>query len=98
MGLSQQVPLKDMSKIGVMFLGVENTQIELFKERCREDVEAVNYKILEHWRDRHPEPESRNELYQLLSKAGDKGLIQKTVIQFLQSPPEIQKSMSISVT
>ncbi len=87
MGLALEVPLKNMSKIGVLFLGVQNNQIDIFKEQCREDVQGVSYKILEHWRNRHPGSESRKELYKLLTKASDKGLIDPNIIQFLKHQP-----------
>ncbi len=83
MEMSGKVSPADMRRIGVQYLNIKMPQIDIFREKWREDVVAVNFSILEAWRNANPGPYSHEKLYQLLVSASEDGLIQKDVFAFL---------------
>ena len=83
MEISGKVSPADMRRIGVQYLDIEMAQIDIFIERWRDDVVAVNFSILQAWRNANPGPGSYRKLHQLLSSASKEGLIKRDVFELL---------------
>ncbi len=69
-------------------MNTKNGRIKIFKENRRENTELATFDILEEWRNKHVNPESRQELYQILMQASEKGLIDGNIFQFLKEEPK----------
>ena len=72
-----------MRRIGVQYLDIEMAQIDIFIEKWREDVVALNFSILQEWRNANPRSGSCRKLHQLLSSASKEGLIKRDFFEFI---------------
>ncbi len=77
-----------MERIAIRYMGARNGRLQIFREKHRENVEMATFDILDEWRNQHPYPESRQELYDILMKAASKGDIDGAIVQFLKDTPK----------
>ncbi len=88
MELADNIPLSVMERIAIRYMGAKNGRLQIFREKHRENVEMATFDILDEWRNQHPYPESRQELYHILMKAASKGDIDGAIVQFLKDTPK----------
>ncbi len=77
-----------MEQIALSWLDARDERLQIFRERHRENVEGATFEILHEWRDQHPYPESRQELYQIFVRASKEMLLHIDTVQFLKEPPK----------
>ncbi len=75
MEISSKVAPSAMTQVAILFLDVEMNQIRMFQAQHRENVQMVNYGILDTWVRNNPGQSARKMLHGLLSQASKRGII-----------------------
>ncbi len=70
------------------YMGAKRGRLQIIREKHRENVEMATFDILYEWRNKHIDPGSRQELYQILMQASSEGLIDGKIVQFLKEEPK----------
>ncbi len=84
MQIAEKIPPSTMSKIALMYLGIEKNVVDMATQRHRQNVEEANFEILNSWVQKNPGPNAKRRLHDSLLKATKKGLISKNVYSFLK--------------
>ena len=63
--LAAAISSRDMESIALGYLGIEEETIKNFKEARRDNLEAFNRDIIQHWVCKNPEPNQAEVLVQL---------------------------------
>ncbi len=88
MELADNIPLSVMERIAIRYMGAKRGHVQILREKHGENMEIATFDILDEWRNQHPYPESRQELYCILMKASDKEDIDGDIFQFLREEPK----------
>ncbi len=87
MEIAANVPLPGMKQLGMKYLGIRNYEIDNWVSACREEVEMINFKILEKWRNVNLEEDAASKLHELLMKGVRDGLITRDAFTCLLPGP-----------
>ncbi len=87
--LSQWISPHHMVKIAVRYLDVPLHLIDAYRLEAHMDSLLFNFRIFEHWCNRHGGPKPKEELLRLLKQASrEEGLIDMSRFSFLMDLPE----------